>query len=160
MNKKLIPAILLLTALLTGCTFNTNETRGNQNLTTDTWSSSFQDTAQKIDFLKKYVTCPSGVIDTEFHINYHDNGTGLVPGPSDWNITVAVQINPADLLLWIADMHETSSEEVDLKWWDELLLQGWNRSENPIFYQWEQHWTYLVAYPESGVVLKYATTMK
>ena len=159
MRKKIIISWFFLAVTLFGCTSGVEDARG-QSLTTDTKSTSFQDTAQKISFLKKYVVCPSAVIDTEFHIYYHDSGTGAVPGPSDWNIAVAVKINPKDLPLWTEEMHEIQGEEVDPKWWDELPIQDWEMTEEPVFYQRAEQWIYVAAYPESGVVLKFAATMK
>ncbi|MEP6296930.1 MAG: hypothetical protein ABJ382_06365, partial [Ilumatobacter sp.] len=66
----------------------------DEDLTTDTTSASISGESEQIDFLDRYVTLPTPVSETEFHIVYQDNSRGVVPGPSDWTIEFAVRVDP------------------------------------------------------------------
>lgn len=73
------------------------------SLTTNTHSSSFQKIEEKIDFLNKYINIESSYAELDYHIIYHDNSAGLVPGPSDWNIMIKATIKPLDIQNWVKD---------------------------------------------------------
>jgi ethanolamine utilization microcompartment shell protein EutL len=62
-----------------------------ENKTTQTNSSLFTNPAEKLAFLKQYVTAHSRILDAEYDISYHDNSTGLLAAPSDWYITTAIR---------------------------------------------------------------------
>ncbi len=68
--------------------------------TTDTQSSAFGTKEGKLDFLRKYLTHMEGVRDAEYHIVFQDNGAGLVPGPTDYSIIVALVVDPDSLVHW------------------------------------------------------------
>lgn len=132
-----------------------------ENKSTDTWSSSFQNQADKIEFLKQRLTCHSEVLDTEYHIVMYDNSTGLVPGPSEWMYLVAVKVHAEDLPLWLDDMREIQYDEIDPAWWDDLQLDNdkWDRSSVPVCYQRAETFNYTVVYQETGILLKYFYAM-
>src|SRR5262245_8459356 len=87
-------AILLLVAL-TACGSSGAKGETSQSLTTDTYSAQLTTDAEKIAFLRRYITLYSTVEATEFHIVYHDNAGGAVPAPSDWDMRVALKVAPA-----------------------------------------------------------------
>ena len=155
--------LILLILLLTGCSSNATPsftTRGEPDLTTDTWSSTFDNKEDKLDFLEKYITLFSEVQDTEYHIIYHDNSGGMIPGPSDWDIRVALKIAPEDIMLWTDGMKKLISDQIDLDWWGELNSEQfiWKERDRPEFWKRPDSNAYLVVYPENGVLLKIAST--
>ena len=121
-------AVALSVSVAAGCRPSDSDDVG---LTTDTRSSSIADEQAQIDFLDRYVKLPSPVIETEFHIVYHDNSVGRIPGPSDWSIEFAVRVDPDDTELW-TDGISPEEEPAD---WDEGLLDGWDvDGDAPMFY--------------------------
>jgi len=124
--------------------------------TTKINSSHFKVKQEKIEFLKKYVTCFSEVIDTEYNIEFYNNSGGFVPGPSDWNITVALKVPLEKVNNWIKGFEEIEKKEMDLFWWDGLELDKtkWKFNTPPKFYKRNGNSTYIVTYEEEGVVLK------
>ena len=130
-RKRVIVASLLVLALVGivivgGC---------RRSMTTDTRSSSLPDDASKIAFLRKYLVMPSQVQATEFHIEYHDNDGGLVPGPSEWDMRVVMKVDPAKLPLWTDGF--TPAEGADLSWGYTLLPseKRWAIKSKPKVYQ-------------------------
>src|SRR5262245_18839405 len=105
-------AVLLPTALA-GCGSGGGV---SASLTTDTRSAQLATDAEKIAFLRRYVKLSSAVEATEFHIVYHDNAGGRVPGPSDWDIRVALKVAPADVPAWTGGLQERAAAGVDLSW--------------------------------------------
>lgn len=77
-------------------------TAGEQeSRTTDTKSTQLTTSAERVEFLARYLKLRTHVTDAAFHIVYHDNSGGL-PGPSDWSIAAAVRVAPADGTAWLA----------------------------------------------------------
>lgn len=72
----------------------------NDNKTTDTHSKTLGNTQDKILFLKKYFQLRTEVEDTEFHLVYQDNSTGLLAGPSDWSYAIALKVHPDSIDKW------------------------------------------------------------
>ncbi|MDR0221385.1 MAG: hypothetical protein LBI54_08295, partial [Lachnospiraceae bacterium] len=88
-----ILCVIVAAIFLISISFNLFRTVADQkNLTTDTWSNSFASKEEKRSFLAEYLVAPSEILDAEYHIVYHDNSTGRVPGPSDWDIRAALVI--------------------------------------------------------------------
>jgi len=129
-----------------------------EDLTTDTWSSEIKDPGEKIQFLETYVNCPAEVLDTEYHIIYQDNSTGLVPGPSYWKVAAAIKINPGDSAKWIDDMEAVSETDIDMNWWKDLSVDEWTLNGPVSYYKRPKDKSYLVVYNETDVVLKYFYT--
>ena len=75
-------------------------------LTTDTWSRDLPSQEERIRFLRRYLKFRTRVLDCEFHIVYHDNGFA----PSDWAISAAVRVAPADVPPWLQDAVPASGE--------------------------------------------------
>ena len=185
---KVLSAVLLLVSLLAGCSLNseklpepreepeqtesTGNTRGTEptasappiaepDRTTNTWSSSFRSREEKLAFLCGYMTMPSEVIDAEYHIVYHDNSGGLIPGPSDWDIRVVLKVAPEDTYRWTDGMKRLVPDQIDIDLWDGLGTEWftWNgmRGEEDCWKNPDSN-EYLVVYPWSSVILKIAST--
>ena len=129
------------------------------NKTTDTRSSMFATDAEKIAFLQQYLTLASPIQAAEFHIVYHDNSAGGVPGPSDWDMQVVLVVAPADLPRWTQGMQPVVSQHVDLTWADPLLPpeQHWRITSAPTVYQ--RAGTLVAVFAPEGIVFKRVSTM-
>lgn len=100
------------------------------DLTTDTRSTELSTEVEQIKFLRRYVELQSAVTQTKFHIIYHDNSGGLVPGPSDWNIQAVMQVE--DVAPWIDG--KTQLDSADFTWADALLTEELRPSSQPTYY--------------------------
>jgi hypothetical protein len=129
--------------------------------TTDTWSSSFDNKEEKLNFLGEYITLFSEVLDAEYHIVYHDNSNGLVIGPSDWDIRVVLKVALEDIELWTDGMKKLSPKQIDAELWNDLKSERftWRKSESAEYWKCPDSNIYLVVYPESGILLKIVSTM-
>jgi hypothetical protein len=126
------------------------------SLTTDTRSARFVTDAEKIAFLRRYVALSSSVEATEFHIVYHDNSGGAVPGPSDWDMRVALKVAPADIAAWTSGLQEVEGTGVDLSWGTDLLpnMSRWAHVSQPRIYQRAGGGVVVAAYAAEGIILK------
>lgn len=103
-------------------------------MSTDTHSKQFATDTAKIQFLKRYLSFPTAVEAAEFHVVYHDNSGGMVPGPSDWDMQVVLKVAPQDLSAWTHNLKVTS-EQQDLAWGYRLAQQrGWKPQSKPKVY--------------------------
>ncbi len=123
------------------------------DLTTDTKSTALATEAEQIEFLSQYVTLKSAVTATEFHIIYHDNSGGLVPGPSDWYIQAVMQVE--DVAPWIEG--KTQLYSADFTWADALLTEGLRPTSQPTYYT-NQTTTIAVFEPEKILFFHSQTT--
>lgn len=160
MFQRINAAILI--CLLTACTPLPDAQP--QSRTTNTTSAEFTDCAsdcdaEKIAFLDEYLVLHSPVQATEFHIIYHDNASGRVPGPSDWSITAVMKVDPADIPLWTAERTPLEMASVDLARWSDLLVddETWAVTSSPT--AWQQGNVTLVVYEEEGVILFWSSSM-
>jgi hypothetical protein len=125
------------------------------SFTTDTYSSKFQDDRQKIEFLTKYLKLPTAIEATEFHIDYHDN-SGILPGPSDWQITAIIKTSPASLKFWTQDM-SLQSPPINLDWGYVLIPKDqprWQLKSKPKIYQRNNENGYTAVFSPEGVIFK------
>ena len=166
-KKRIILAIASLVAFLaivitvvTFLSFNTLSREVQRDRTANTWSFDFESMDEKLSFLAEYLIAPSEVLDAEYHVVYHDNSGGLIPGPSDWDIRVALKIKPHDINLWTEGFDEISSSEIDLAWWDGLATGNisW-QTDSAVYYRRSEHFVYLVVFPNQSVILKAISTM-
>jgi hypothetical protein len=152
-------AILLLVGLA-AC--ETSGARGetSASLTTDTHSAQLATDAGKIAFLRRYITLYSAVEATEFHIVYHDNSGGAVPGPSEWDMRIALKIAPADIPAWTSGLQEIEGAGVDLAWGTDLLPDAsrWARTSQPRVYERASGGALVAAFASEGVILKHMWT--
>lgn len=112
-------------------------------------------------FLNKYLIMPSEVLDAEYYIFYQDNSTGMVPGPSDWDIRVALKVKEADIPLWIEGMEEILPEQISENMWEDLKTESftWERHETVKYYKRPESRSYLIVYPDQGIILKMMSTI-
>ena len=78
--------------------------RNNNNKTTMTTSTDFSSLAQKITFLEQYVRFRRHYLQLDFFIAYHDNATGRLAAPSDWDIQIIARVPQHELEQWITDL--------------------------------------------------------
>jgi hypothetical protein len=105
-----------------------------RSMSTDTHSKQFATDADKIRFLKRYLSLPTAVEAAEFHVVYHDNSGGLIPGPSDWDMQVVLKVAPQDLSAWTHNVKATSQKQ-DLEWGYSLARQrDWKLQSKPKVY--------------------------
>ena len=122
--------------------------------TTDTYSRDLSSNATKIAFLQQYLATPSDVQATEFHIVFHDNSGGLVPGPSDWDIQAVIKVTPLDLPHWQADLTPLSAEGADLAWAYALLPTDptWSITSEPQIFQGKESNHIVATFAAEGIV--------
>jgi hypothetical protein len=152
-------AMLLLVALA-ACGIPSAGGNTSASLTTDTHSAQFATDAEKIAFLGRYITLYSAVETTEFHIVYHDNAGGAVPGPSDWDMRVAVKVAPAEVSAWTSGLQEIEGASADLSWGTDLLpdTSRWARTSQPRIFQRAGGGVIVAAFASEGVILKHIWT--
>jgi hypothetical protein len=151
---RVVSCVIVLLAPLTAC-----ETPGapraiTASLTTDASSAQFATNAEKIAFLRRYVTLYSAVEATEFHIVYHDNAGGRISGPSDWDMRVALKVAPADTPAWTSGLQAVGPTGIDLSWGTDLPLSDshWARTTSPRVYQ--RAGVIVAAFAAEGIILK------
>jgi hypothetical protein len=106
----------------------------NRSMSTNTHSKQFATNADKIQFLKRYLSLPTAVEAAEFHVVYQDNSGGIIPGPSDWDIQAALKVAPQDLSAWTKNINRTSQKQ-DLAWGYSLAQErGWKLQSAPKVY--------------------------
>ncbi|MBT9780066.1 PSP family protein [Clostridium sp. MCC353] len=129
--------------------------------TTDTRSTEFENKDEKLGFLRKYMDMPSDVTEAEYHIVYQDNSRGMVPGPSDWEIRAALQVEEKDIPLWTEGMKKILPGQVDSRWWEDLQTSSftWEIPKDAVYYKRPGSQTYLVVWPDDGMILKFISTM-
>ncbi|TYQ15205.1 UNVERIFIED_CONTAM: hypothetical protein Cloal_1619 [Acetivibrio alkalicellulosi] len=160
-----ISFLCILAVIGIGCffaySFKFYDNKAEANMTTNTSSSDLNTKDEKLNFLKKYMVLNSEVIDTEFHIIYQDNSGG-VPGPSYWDIKLALKVSKDETSKWVNEYEEIPADMISLDWWQELYLDDklWNRPSIPQYYKRANASSYIVIYKEEGIILKYVTTMK
>ncbi len=129
-NSLLFIILAILSTIILLIIFYPTPKTGNQ--TTDTLSSSFANTQEKIAFLKEYVNLPSEVEASEYHIVYF-SGSGIGMGPSEWDFEMVFSLKPENLKYWTNNIQE-SSTAFDLAWAKELLPKDWQLSSKPSYY--------------------------
>ena len=88
---------LILVALLLGC--SPSSRTGPRSVSESSVARPrLQD---RIAFVEQYITFRRTYVDLEYDIEYQNNGTGLVPGPSDWDIKILAVIPADEIDEWI-----------------------------------------------------------
>lgn len=101
---------------------------------THTSSGAFATLDEKVAFLERYVTFRRRYLELEYGIFYQNNGGGLVPGPSEWDLTILARVPASELDAWTQGMKRVAGrppeltnlgcEQVDLsgldEWYEEL----------------------------------------
>lgn len=120
--------------------------------TTDTSSSGFATDTEKIAFLAQYVRFHSAVDKAEFRVIFHDNSSGRVPGPSDWEIRAVIHV--ADTAAWIKD--KVQVEPFDLAWAEPFYREDLHPNSEPQFYASAE--SRLAIFEPEQIILFYSTT--
>ncbi|BDD03900.1 hypothetical protein AUTU_13830 [Aureibacter tunicatorum] len=130
------------------------------NKSVDVFSYQIDNSTEKIETLKKHLSKESGLIDAEYHIWFQDNGTGGISGPSDYNIKLALKIEPDSLDSWIEHL-EPSSKKISTDLWDELKLNGnlWETASEPELYHSSSFAEVKLLFREENIVLGIYSTM-
>jgi hypothetical protein len=125
------------------------------SLTTDTQSSRFATKEEAIQFLEPYLDLPTVIEDTAYHIVYHDNSQG-VPGPSDWDMKIALKVSSQDIDAWL-EGYAVSSEPFDITWGYEFAeTRGWTIATKPAFYT--KAGEQIAVFISEGVMFKWLST--
>jgi len=126
---------------------------------TNTYSHSFADHSEKVAFLRQYVNAFSPIIDTEYHIQYHDNGPGL-PGPSDWNMNVVVKIAPEHIALWTSGMLKVDLAQCEMPWAQALIADSllWQLTSQPDCYH-RGAGVSMLLYSQEGILFKHMRSL-
>lgn len=69
--------------------------------TTRSNSSAFATLAERTNFLHQYVTFRRTYETLDFDIMYQNNGGGMTPGPSDWDVKLIATVPASELQAWI-----------------------------------------------------------
>src|SRR5215470_1405257 len=69
--------------------------------TTKTKSSAFATVDERAKFLHKYVTFRRTYETLDFDISYQNNGGGMAPGPSDWDIRLVATVPASEVQAWV-----------------------------------------------------------
>lgn len=77
-----------------------------RTLTAHASSRDFKTREEKMDFLSRYLVNQTGLLDAEYRIDYQDNGRGAVPGPSDYDLCMALRVVPDSLDAWTTDVQK------------------------------------------------------
>lgn len=68
---------------------------------TKTNSSGIATTAERVNFLQEYVTFRRTYESLDFNIFYQNNGGGMSPGPSDWDVQIVATVPASELQAWV-----------------------------------------------------------
>lgn len=127
------------------------------SLTTNTRSHSIPTPAARVEFIGRYVTLRTPVKDAVFHVVYHDNSGGLLPGPSDADIVAALQVEPGDRAKWLDGATPALPSEATkpLSGYQRISLPAaWGAQGTGELYQRQGTW--LVWHPEGVLELSAA----
>ncbi|CAZ97466.1 MULTISPECIES: hypothetical protein [Zobellia] len=131
-----------------------------ENKSADIYSYQIDDKTEKIETLKKYLTKESGLIEAEYHIWFQDNGTGRIPGPSDYNIKLALKVEPDSLDSW-TNYLDRSSKKISIDLWDELQLDKnfWKLESEPELYHSSLSTEVKLLFRKENIILCIYSTM-
>jgi hypothetical protein len=93
-GKILVP--LLIGAAFAGCS---NTPSGPASVTET--SARRSELAGRVRFIENYVTFRRKYEKLEYDVMYQNNGGGMVPGPSEWDVRLIAVVPPADVDGWI-----------------------------------------------------------
>ena len=135
-------------------------THSEASRTTDTWSSYFENKDEKLAFLSEYLVMHSEVLDAEYHVVYHDNSGGLIPGPSDWDIKVALKVAPERIPLWTDGLNKLIRGQINAEMWDELKSDRFTWFEPEAYEYWRRPGsnTFFMVNSLAGIILIRAST--
>ncbi len=150
MNKFLILFIFLL--LILSCSPKDKSTQTN--------SSTFSTYKEKLDFFTQYVHLKSEILDLEYSIFYKDNTSGRISpsGPSDWDIKVAIKLDPKLMDKWIENSYPLN-KPIQFNIWNDMKLDPdqWNlKNENKLYTEPNK---IIATYKKDSILLLYYSTL-
>ena len=131
----------------------------HQDKTINVFSKDIKDQNQKKETLKKYLKKQSGIQDSEYHFWFMDNGGDRIPGPSDYNITLALKIETDSIDNWVGYLEPT--RPFNISSWEslELNVKNWELKGTPKYYRSSLGTEIKVVFKEQNIVLaKYSTS--
>ncbi|NJM99799.1 MAG: hypothetical protein HC800_24075 [Phormidesmis sp. RL_2_1] len=57
--------------------------------------------ADRVRFIENYVTFRRKYVKLDYDVMYQNNGGGMIPGPSDWDIRLIAEVPPAEIDDWV-----------------------------------------------------------
>ncbi len=123
--------------------------------TGETKSSEFSSLSEKILHIEKYVSFRRKYKNLDFNINYHDNSTGAISAPSDWDIRIIAVVPKNEISSWLSGM-KLSIKPIDQRWLQDI--------PSNINYQYISEWYELYGQEfvgidrENGIVVYRNTT--
>lgn len=115
---------VLLIVLLTGCSPDTQS--GPKSVSE--LSTARPQLTDRIMFIEQYVTFTRAYLKLEYDVEYHNNGGGMIPGPSDWDVKILAVVPADEIDEWIPA--GTSKTDKDPPDW--LLVMPGNISTNNV----------------------------
>ncbi|XZE20516.1 hypothetical protein SH449x_000390 [Pirellulaceae bacterium SH449] len=95
---RIVIALMLIAIMLSGC----SKTASGPVSVTET-SVVRKGLADRIQFLENYVTFRRQFEKLDYDIMYQNNGGGMVPAPSDWDIRLIAVVPETDIEAWIPE---------------------------------------------------------
>jgi hypothetical protein len=93
--------VLSLWVLLAGCSpYSQSGPQSGPQSVTET-SVARERLSDRVEFIEQYVTFRRNYLDLEYDVMYQNNGKGLVPGPSDWDIRIRAVVPDNEIATWI-----------------------------------------------------------
>jgi hypothetical protein len=136
---RLIFNIVIFTIALVSCSESEGTIIQNEDDTENVnmlQSLNYETRDARVNFLSSYVDFLSEVIDVKFDLIVHDNSTGRVEGPSDYNYTFLVKLEQGDYSFWITDLNLSSLGKAPVL--SESLsndLPKWSLDSEPSYYK-------------------------
>ncbi|HEV3191562.1 MAG TPA: hypothetical protein VGY54_13730 [Polyangiaceae bacterium] len=124
------------------------------SMTTHTRSDSLPTPEERVSFLGRYLHLRSPLHDAAFVIDYHDNSTGLVPGPSDWRVWAGMQLPPGAMSSWLQETRPCE-QKPDLEL-DAIVPATWKVSSEGRCL--ERGGTTLIAHTPEDILVVFAQT--
>ena len=103
--KSLVFCCPILILLLVGC---------KKSKSTNTSSEEFGTLSERKEFLEQYVSFRRGYDELHFNLNFMDGSTGMVPGPTEWDIRIFAIVPEEEIELWSEGLAECG--EPELSW--------------------------------------------
>lgn len=82
---------------------------------TQTNSAGMTTLVDRTKFLHEYVRFRRTYETLDFDIEYHNNGGGMVPGPSDWDVRLVATVPASEISAWVPTGIQ-SSRSSDTEW--------------------------------------------
>jgi len=107
-----VAALFALCALGQGCC---EDEPGDGPPSGRTSSASFETLAEKVAFVERHVTFRRTYKGLDFNIFFQNNGGGMLPGPSDWDVRLRATVPVSEIDDWIGGLSRADAP-VDISW--------------------------------------------